>query len=561
MLLSLALSYLADDVAAIDAAFDLVLRRKAIGAEVLAQQRDTVLGGRYPALREQLNQLTAVRSQIAQWTLSGPVAVGADAYRLMLAEASELQERLEAELAHQIPEMDLTSRLRSADRRTITGTLPPDAALVEFARFVWFEFGGLAAEFRSVIEGPHYAAFVLAGGEPDHVQIVDLGATSRIDGLIAEFRESITGDAEGRGERHARPRGAVPTSSTSDDAGRQLRAAVFDPLTALLGGRRRLVIAPDGELTRLPFEVLPSEDATRLIDAYQISYLSVGRDIVAMDSVSQLNQAIVVADPDFDLADRMADESGGGIADSQSLDARDADRLHFGRLPGTRVEGEQVAALLGVEPLLDRRALEGRLKTCQTPAILHIATHGFFLENRKAGSSQRQPVASMIGASGTASAAVEATAPYPLLRSGLALAGANARETGHALPAEAEDGILTAEDVSGLNLFGTELVVLSACETGLGEVQVGEGVLGLQRAFVLAGARTLIMSLWKVPDEQTQELMVDFYRRLLNGDGRLDALRGAQLSLRSKYPQPYYWGAFVCRGETRSLPSSLERAA
>ena len=140
-----------------------------------------------------------------------------------------------------------------------------------------------------------------------------------------------------------------------------------------------------------------------------------------------------------------------------------------------------------------------------------------------------------------------------MLRSGLALAGANTWLKAGNLPEEAEDGLLTAEDVTGLDLLATELVVLSACETGLGQVHVGEGVFGLRRAFVLAGAKTLVMSLWKVPDEQTRELMEDFYRRLLAGQGRAEALRQAQLAMKAKYPDPFYWGAFICQGDPSPL--------
>jgi CHAT domain-containing protein len=141
----------------------------------------------------------------------------------------------------------------------------------------------------------------------------------------------------------------------------------------------------------------------------------------------------------------------------------------------------------------------------------------------------------------------------PMLRSGLALAGANTWLKAGNPPEEAEDGLLTAEDVTGLDLQATELVVLSACETGLGQVHVGEGVFGLRRAFVLAGARTLVMSLWKVPDEPTRELMEDFYARLLAGQARAEALRQAQLALKAKYPEPFYWGAFICQGDPSPL--------
>jgi CHAT domain-containing protein len=122
------------------------------------------------------------------------------------------------------------------------------------------------------------------------------------------------------------------------------------------------------------------------------------------------------------------------------------------------------------------------------------------------------------------------------------------------LPPEAEDGILTAEDVSGMDLLATELVVLSAAETGLGEVRVGEGVFGLRRAFMLAGAKTLVISLWKVADQQTQELMVDFYCRIMAGQPRADALREAKLAIKARYPAPFYWGAFICQGDPGPLP-------
>jgi CHAT domain-containing protein len=121
------------------------------------------------------------------------------------------------------------------------------------------------------------------------------------------------------------------------------------------------------------------------------------------------------------------------------------------------------------------------------------------------------------------------------------------------LPEEAEDGLLTAEDVCGLDLLATELAVLSACETGLGEVRTGEGVFGLQRAFILAGARALLMSLWAVPDDATCELMEGFYGRVLKGEPRADALRAAQNDLRQKCPEPFFWGAFVCLGDPGSL--------
>jgi CHAT domain-containing protein len=229
--------------------------------------------------------------------------------------------------------------------------------------------------------------------------------------------------------------------------------------------------------------------------------------------------------------------------------------------------------------LLGADALEGRLKASRSPAVLHLATHGFFLEDHvsqvlKAGDDDEiaKWAAVEYVAFGLPKEVRERMADIllpetvgrfsgrelenPLLRSGLALAGANTWLHGGSPPADAEDGLLTAENVVGLDLRGTELVVLPACETGLGEVHTGEGVFGLRRAFVVAGARTLVMSLWKVPDQQTHELMIDFYSRVLSGQGVADALRQAQLAIKQKHPDPHFWGAFICQGDPGPLALS-----
>ena len=279
----------------------------------------------------------------------------------------------------------------------------------------------------------------------------------------------------------------------------------------------------------------------------------------------------MIADPDFDLsigvtAQIEAPEDGSRISDSAAENdlanellrstAPDAERemyhglLEFPRLSGTQTEGQSIAGTLGAHLWMGADALEQKVKACRSPSILHFATHGYFLpeELDVAQTGAESKTLSQRFAIGRISAAGN-----PLLRSGLALAGANTWLEGGMLPAEAQDGLLTAEDVTGLDLLGTELVVLSACETGLGDIRVGEGVLGLRRAFVLAGARTLVMSLWKVTDEQTADLMKEFYRRLLAGEHRFEALRGAQLAIRNIYPDPAYWGAFICQGDFSPL--------
>ena len=260
----------------------------------------------------------------------------------------------------------------------------------------------------------------------------------------------------------------------------------------------------------------------------------------------------------------------------------------FNPLPGSSIEGEKIAARLGVTPHLETQALKSLVRRSQSPLILHLSTHGYFQENQP---QTPPPEREIFGQQRLQWAGKQ----NPLARSGLAFAGANTFLRSGPLPTEAEDGILTALDATGINLTATALVVLSACQTGLGDVLVGEGVFGLRRAFVLAGAQTLVMSLWKVPDVATAILMDRFYHNLLvEKMGRADALEKAQFYLRDltiaqlrpqwltrdtiawvrqrspliaedlealraepddhrPYSHPKNWGAFICQGNPEPM--------
>jgi CHAT domain-containing protein/tetratricopeptide (TPR) repeat protein len=593
--LSLALQHLGDSPDAIHAACELVLRRKAVAAEILTTQRDAVLGGQYPALKPWLREVATLRMQVTRKTLAGPGPEGPDAHLRELAKWNARKEELEAGLARQLFEMNLEQKLRATDRRAVALNLPEGVVLVEIIRFRVRDFQAVPDRGEANWKPSHYVAFVLPGGTPDDVKMIDLGEATPIDRLIADFRAGIIAEAEtGDGRDMAKPREEFRPTIESD-SGLALRAALFDRLVPALGSRTRLLIAPDGDLTRLPFETLPTADGRRLIDDYQISYLSCGRDVLRFGTVvtGQPGKPLVVADPDFDLeakittgpvpakpwgwsrllgrANRAIMTPKPSVPTPQTTDrhSRDLDphrrALYFNRLPGTRAEGERVAAMLGVSPWLDGTALEGRLKTaCRSPHILHLATHGFFLPDQEVDLHHlRRHIAPMLSGDRTGGDGrlLGPMMENPMLRSGLALAGANTWLRAGNPPEEAEDGLLTAEDVTSLDLLATELVVLSACETGLGQIHVGEGVFGLRRAFVLAGAQTLVMSLWKVPDAQTQELMQHFYRRLLAGEGRAEALRQAQLAMKAKYLEPFYWGAFICQGDPSALSTAGQESA
>ena len=228
--------------------------------------------------------------------------------------------------------------------------------------------------------------------------------------------------------------------------------------------------------------------------------------------------------------------------------------------PGTRDEVRAISSLMGAERVdlfMQKEALEEVLHQKPHPVILHLATHGFFLsdidldalseDDERSVSIQTEPEAKTPSSR-------KLTLENPLTRSGIALAGANRVLDSGDL--NAGDGIVTAEKILGLKLRGTDMVVLSACETGLGEVKSGEGVFGLRRAFAQAGAKSMVMSMWPVPDLETKELMVAFYKNLMSEKmNRCQALRQAILAqqqvVRQRYgnTNPFYWGAFVFMGE------------
>jgi CHAT domain-containing protein len=276
----------------------------------------------------------------------------------------------------------------------------------------------------------------------------------------------------------------------------------------------------------------------------QLTYLTSGRDLLRTSSTSPSRQApIVMADPDFGLLDKMA---AAPASENRRSTDRAAGAMEFNPLPGTAAEAQALKALLKLKDkqvLTKGKATEAALKQVKGPRLLHIATHGFFLED--------QPL-DLESQAGNLQGQDRLQAPKgenPLLRSGLALAGANRLRSGR------DDGVLTALEVAGLDLAGTELAVLSACETGVGAVQNGEGVYGLRRALVLAGVRTQIASLWKVNDAATRDLMINYYRRLQAGAGRSQALREAQLTMLRDPARahPYYWASFIAIGEEKAL--------
>ena len=527
-----------------DKAFDLILSRKGIGFEASALQREGLLK-RYESVAPKLRELRAVRNEISTKSILGPAPGEEEFHSKMLAELNARRARLEEELAKEIPDLPAENGAGGLTRTAVANAMPEGSVLLEFVVLDTDQYRHRARAWT----GHHYVVFVLHADRPKQVTMIDLGSTSVIDGLIVAFRKAVM---------------ALEPESAEKAIGARLRKLVFDPLHASLRKKRALILARDGNLMLLPFEILPAANGGRLLDHLEISYIGAGRDVLRFrdkHDAQTARDAVVVADPDFDMdgSAGQSEDSGGRVL--RSLDFSSDSVQKFERLEGTEEEGRGVGKFLGVDPLTGRQALEGRVKSVQSPSILHVASHAFFLPHPQSQSLSRPPDLKD-GPDMPGGLARLQRLENPMLRSGIALAGANLTLAGKriAVP-DAEDGILTAADVvSELDLASTALVVLSACETGLGEVEVGEGVFGLSRSFGLAGAQTLVMSLWQVDDTVTQETMDLFYTHLAAGRSCSASLKEAQLAMKIKYPAPFFWGAFICHGNPHSIPMRRDEA-
>jgi CHAT domain-containing protein len=313
-------------------------------------------------------------------------------------------------------------------------------------------------------------------------------------------------------------------------------------------GYSKIYFSPDGVYHKINLNVLQNPKTVKyLVEEQNIQLITSSRDLIErkekgiktvdLSKNYENYKAYLLGYPSYKLNTNDTSKVNGTDRSLNGLQRIVGQQTVVPVLEGTKIETNQINELLTKKSisttlLQNNEATEENIKALKSPTILHFATHGFFINEITTGEPKTLQEAEDRN-----------LLKNPFLRSGLLLAGCQNPQTGQ------EDGILSAEEAMNLNLDETELVVLSACETGLGDVHNGEGVYGLQRAFRQAGAKTIIMSLWKVSDEATQLLMVTFYESLLSGKSKRDAFKIAQLKLKEKYNEPFYWGAFVMVGE------------
>ncbi len=520
-------------------AYTTVLRRKGrildAAQDALARVRDE-LGER---VEELLDELSAARSRLAALIVAGPEATGPRDYRRELRELETEVRRLEQAVRAR------SSSFRDASAPIELGSvqeaIPEDAALVEIVHYHPMRAGARPGDSRA--RRGRYAAYVV--GNEGSPALVDLGSAPAIDRAVTRFRRAL----------------ADPRRTDVEARGRELHDRVFAPLEPALGTRRKVLLAPDAALNLVPFAALVDANDRFLVRRFSFTYLTSGRDLLRVgEGESARGRPVIVADP---LFDREAQPARGDGPRVRGALAPEFQLTSWERLPGTAAEAEAIAAELdGARVLRGARATETAIKAVRRPSILHIATHGFFLPAQRAAAEvDSDPLAIDLGGdalrspSAASGPPVSAGAETPLLRSGLVFAGVNHLSSGE------DDGVLTALEAAGLDLHGTRLVVLSACETGVGEITAGDGVHGLRRAFVLAGAESLVMSLWQVDDEATRQLMTGYYRYLQEGLGRTDALRRVQADTlrRDRYRHPYYWASFVPAGDWTPIEEIARR--
>ena len=414
------------------------------------------------------------------------------------------------------------------DWRNIQKSLDLNECAIEFMMIPSWNGDSINSDFD------YYAAIIR--NDYDNPILVKLGTDSEINGFLAKSKSLPL-------NRYI----ANLYKWGARSQGEKIYKNIWEPLEQYLTGVKNIYFSPIGVLNSISFNAITKDTICigQKYNLYQLTSTNQIKTVKESNKNFQLATALVYGGVQYDADEKdLVAESRSYNTDNLlawNVEENSSTRSGWGYLPGTKIEAEAISTKLdsaGIHTTLmsGYKANEESFKNKTTDyELIHIATHGFFLADKK-------EVALNPFVQGHRSIDSE---PNAMIRSGLLLAGANRTWTGQNIIQGIEDGILTAEEISNINLSSTKLVVLSACETGLGEIRSNEGVFGLQRAFKLAGVQSLIMSLWKVDDNATMLLMNTFYDNWMKGMTKHEAFNNAIDTIRKQYKSPYYWAAFV----------------
>ena len=403
--------------------------------------------------------------------------------------------------------------------------LKPNEAYLDLIRIDYYDF-----ENDRSTDTVYYAALIIDENTKDYPELVVLEKGTQLEQSGFKYYSSYS---SGRNKQRI------------DEYSYQ---NYWSAIAEKLKGKKRIYVSSDGVYNKINLNVLYNTETGKYLgEEVDIRLVTSGRDLFKTYPKSNEElTAVLVGSPKYDLMEEQVQDDD--LLVSRDLQQNWIDSLSRGwsvsSLPGTAIEVSNISNLMSknnweVTTYTEEEALEGKVKSVSSPTVLHIATHGYFFEDVE---KEKESPTRMMGIDS------KKATQNPLLRSGLLFAGAKNTLNGNS-PESGDNGLLTSYEASYMDLRGTELVVLSACNTARGEIKNGEGVYGLQRAIQQSGAENIIMSMWKVDDKVTQEFMTNFYDLWLSGKTKRDAFNQTQMIIKEKYKYPYYWGAFVMIGK------------
>lgn len=536
----------AGDHRVVKTAASLILNAKGRVSDGLFERQKALISETDSATLAVAEALRVAKLRLSRRYVKGP-GEDSDGFRRRLDSLTTLVNGLETDLSRLSASFRKKRQIREVTVDSIRASLPENSCLIEYLKYDYLSLQPDRAT-------PHYLAIVVSeSGEP---VILNIGPAAPIDNLIDLYRQHLL----------RVPLAGLPSDEDVEeyrDLAKELYRRIWKPVENQTSAKKLVLIAPDGGLNLVSFAGLLDDTGAYLIERYPIHYLSAGRDLVRLKDVAiPAVGLLALGDPDYDasvtdrlminapLRDKVANPEYS-VSRSTRMGRGEFRGMKVSPLPWTRREVKRIAQAWTTtchepsEVFCGSDASEDRLKA-EAPGkrVIHLATHGYFL----------QDTASSGYPGGEAEQGQGPAVKNPLLKSGLFLAGANQR--GQIVDSSGvDDGILTAFEVSAMNLQGAEWVVLSACESGLGEVKAGEGVWGLRRAFQMAGARTVISSLWAIPDKQTVSIMEQLYSSrdtdLASVMRQMARNEIEKIRNRGLPDHPYTWAAFIAVGDWR----------
>jgi CHAT domain-containing protein/Tfp pilus assembly protein PilF len=490
-------------------AFNFSLARKGQLLKIASEVNALSKNSQQPDIKALSEKFTAQKQLLSNLILSGKAS------NTQKQELEEDINKLEMQLSQKVSGFQRSQQ--EVTPNDVLKKLSNEQVLVDFLIFKQVDFKKQCYKSTQLI--------ALIADKKQGIVLIKLGDMQTINTAIKAYRQQMLPDENAQ--------------KNLNTISQNIYNLIWQPLLPYLVNKTEVYLIPDGILHLLPFKALMDKHGHYLAESKQITLLTSARELVLSAPSASANNTVIFAAPAFgDLEDKT----------NRNIAIRQQD-IYFAPLQGAVAEGKAIDELIKTkQPVTlfqDQQATETMVAAVHSPRFLHFATHGFFLENLP----QSIVKPDRMGVIQESTLKLLQATENPLMRSGLALTGANFGINGKK-QADGTDGILTALEVLALNLEGTDLVTLSACETGVGDIQVGEGVYSLNRAFQEAGAKAVLSTLWSVADEQTKLFMQDFYDLVLKGNSPQRALQKTQLKfLHNKNTQhPFFWAAFTVVG-------------